>query len=93
MDKKTATQGRLITVKHAVPAYYSEYAGRPKMIFKPGMVAMVHAVAPKVRRVVRGPQHDRKLEFIVADYTAPETGKTERVSVHFCNAVAVRKAS
>lgn len=41
MDKRTATPGRFVTVKHAVPAYYSGYAGRPKMLIKAHLISEI----------------------------------------------------
>ena len=93
MKKRTATPGRAITVKHAVPSYYSGYAGRPSCIFKPGMVAIVHCITLKVCVVGEGPVHDRKQEFIVADFVHPDTGAMERVGIDFCNAKAIRGVS
>ena len=69
-------------------AYYSNYCGNPVMVFKPGMVGIVAAIAPKVR-MVKGPGRDGKPNFLVVDYTAAETGKTERVALNYCNAVVV----
>jgi len=81
--------GDQVTCKHPVEAYYSDYGTNPKMVFQPGMVGTVKSIAPKVRIVRHGPEHDGKDEFLVVDYHAPETDQTERVGLNFCNAISV----
>lgn len=79
--------GTKITCKHAVRAYYSDYAGMPTIPFEPGTVATVVAIAPKVRIAGDDPLiYDQSDEFIVADFYSPVTRKLERVSLNFVNA-------
>lgn len=80
--------GDRVTCKVEMPAYYSGYAGNPVMVFKPGMEGVVTSIAPKVRKC-KGPGFDGKDDFLVVRYTAPESNKTEQVSLNFCNAVLV----
>ena len=84
---KQISVGDKVTCKVAEPAY-SGYTGTEAIYFKPGMVGVVSKIAPKVR-IVSGPGKDRRSEFLVVDYTAPETGGTVRVGLNFCNAVLV----
>jgi hypothetical protein len=80
-----------VTCRYEVPAYYSEYGGNPLTIFKPGMVGVVTAIAPKVRRVGYPPAHDLRDEFLVVDYAHPTTGKLQRVGLNFCNAIRIKR--
>jgi hypothetical protein len=80
--------GDRVTCQLAVEAYYSRYAGRPRVEFRPGMVGVVASLAPKVR-LVDGPGHDRRGLFAVVDYVAPETGAVERVGLNLCNCVPI----
>jgi hypothetical protein len=80
--------GDKVTCKTAVPAYYSDYGGNPKMMFIPGTVGTVVCIAPKVRIIRHGPQHDSKEEMLVVDYDCPVTGKLQRTSLNLCNAMA-----
>ena len=87
MRRKEAKVGMRVTCLHEVEAYYSRYPkGRPEVIFKPGMIAIVASVAPKVRITGEPPVHDKLDEFIVVDYVDSATNKQERVSLNFCNA-------
>jgi len=89
MAKKRQPQvGDKVTCKIATSAYYSNYGGNPVLTFLPGMVGTVASIAPKVRKV-KGPGLDGKDDFLVVDYPAPETGKTERVGLDYVNAVVV----
>jgi hypothetical protein len=80
--------GDTVTCKLETPAYYSNYGGRPMLLFKPGMTGVVASIAPKVRKV-KGPGLDGKDDFLVVDYLAPETNAIERVGLDFCNAIRV----
>lgn len=86
MKLRDAKPGMRVTCKYAVPAYYSKYAGNPEMLFRPGMIGIVASITPKVRIIGDPPTHDKNPMFLVVDYAAPETGKTERVGLNFCNA-------
>ena len=89
MAKKSDPKpGDRVTCLLPEPAYYSGYGGRPEMIFRPGMVGTVKSVAPKVC-IVSGPGRDRRPDFLVVDYEAPETGKVERVGLNYANAKKV----
>lgn len=77
--------GDRVTCLVEQPAYYSGYGGRPAMTFRPGMVGTVRAVTAKVR-LQRGPGKDRRPDFLVVDYHAPESGRTETVGLNYCNA-------
>jgi len=73
-------------------AYYSNYGpnkGR-HIIFRPGMVGVVHSITPKVTLPKRGtplpPGIDRKDEFAVVDYF-DENNEPQRVGLNFCNVV------
>lgn len=77
--------GSIVTCRHAVPAYYSEYAGLPKMEFLPGMRGEVKAIAPKVCIKASDKTHDSKDTFLVVDFYHPECGE-QRVGLNFCNA-------
>jgi len=81
--------GDVVTCRFPVHAYYSAYGGGPAIVFKPGMRAKVKSITPKVTMTGEPPVHDRKQYMLVCDYLAPETGRTERVSLNFCNAVKV----
>ena len=88
--------GDHVTCKHAVEAYYSNYGPRPKMLFRPGMVGTVTAIAPKVCLPRKGyrlpPELDRNPFFLVVDYPAPETARTERVGLNGLNVCNARHA-
>lgn len=84
--------GQHVMCKVAVEAYYSNYGlykGR-HIVFQPGMIGTVMAIAPKVCVPMRGaelPAHlDRKSDFAVVDYV-DERGVTQRVGLNFCNVV------
>ena len=91
--------GEKVTCKHAVEAYYSDYGVNKgkKIEFKPGMIGIIAAIAPKVTRpmpfgpvyggepVSKDPRFDRKTTFLVVDYVVPEHGE-QRVGLNFCNA-------
>jgi hypothetical protein len=79
--------GDKVACKIEVPAYYSEYGSNPKMTFKPGMVATVVCIAPKVRIITCGPEHDSKNTMLVVDYDCPVTRKVQRTSLNLCNAI------
>ena len=74
--------GDKVTCLIAQAAYYSNYGGKPKMVFSPGMVGIVANIVPKVR-MVKG--EDRKPDFLVVDFLCPETNCIERVGLHFSN--------
>ena len=51
MKKSKVTVGMKVTCKRPVEAYYSNYAGNPKVTFEPGMIGTVAAVdVPSVHR-------------------------------------------
>jgi hypothetical protein len=80
--------GEKITCKYAVEAYYSDYGVNKgkKIEFKPGMIGIIAAIAPKVTMPVsKDPRFDRKTTFLVVDYVDPEHGE-QRVGLNFCNA-------
>jgi len=80
--------GDKVTCKHELPAYYSNYGGNGHLIFKPGMIGTVAAIAPKVCLVKKGnvnPRWDRVADFLVVDYQ-DEIGVTRRVGLDYCNA-------
>ena len=89
MGKKRPTTGDVVTCRYEVHPYYSAYGGKPAMVFRPGMEALVHNVVPKVCITGEPPVHDRSPMMLVCDYVAPETEKVERVSLNYCNAVLV----
>lgn len=79
-----------VTCKHEVEAYYSNYGGLPKLIFKPGMKAYVKSITPKVRISGQQPTNDTKEYFLVCDYFAPETNSFQRVGLNFCNVSKIK---
>lgn len=85
-------KGDQVTCRHAVEAYYSGYSGNPRWWFRPGMIGVVAAVAPKVVRkhdYDNDPRYDQAEEFLVVDY---QDGVVQRrVSLNFCNARRVTK--
>lgn len=87
--KNKPKPGDQVTCLHPVDAYYSDYGGNPKMVFQPGMTGTVASIAPKVRIVRGGPEHDGKDEFLVVDYQCPVTNQQQRVGLNFCNAKVV----
>lgn len=85
--------GDKVTCKIAEEAYYSRYAGNPVWRFEPGMIGVVHCIAPKVQRYTHDPPpgYDCRDIFAVVDYADPETGETRRVGLDFCNAKVVER--
>lgn len=83
--------GDLVTCKVAVPAYYSDCYGNPRMTFEPGMTGVVVAISPKVC-VVSGESSDRRQHFLVVDFLLPPHG-TQRTGLNFCNAVKTKEIS
>lgn len=81
--------GKHVTCLYVVEAYYSGYGGRPYCAFKPGDVAIVTRIAPKVRIVRGGPHKDGRETFLVCDFE--RDGKTERVGLNWCNATLVKR--
>lgn len=71
-------------------AYYSGYAGNPKWVFEPGMVATVVCISPKVRIVHDPPRTDGSDERVVIDYVDPADGEKRRASLNFCNTVRLK---
>jgi hypothetical protein len=82
--------GDRVTCRFAESAYYSRYAGRPEILFKPGMVGTIASITPKVK-ITTGQGKDSRPDFLVVDYEAPETGQTERVGLNYDNAVLLPK--
>jgi hypothetical protein len=86
--------GDKVTCKHEIHAYYSAYGGNPAMIFRPGMVATVKHIPPKVTNSAwkRDPaRYDRSQYFLCCDYEAPETGSEQRVGLDYVNCVIVER--
>lgn len=89
---RTIQVGDKVTCKVPEHAYYSGYGGQPEMVFRPGYVGTVAAIASKVRmtpKQLRNKAHDGKADFLVVDYDCPITKETQRVGLDFCNAVKV----
>jgi hypothetical protein len=63
--------GDKVTCRRPVEAYYSDYAGNPKVEFKPAMVGTVAAVDVPAVTVKRG---EREYVFALVDFTGPEIG-------------------
>jgi hypothetical protein len=82
--------GDRVTCKIPVEAYYSDYSGRPKMVFDTGLVGVVaHNDTAKVCIVRHGPQHDGKDTFVCVDYVCPVTNEIQRVGLNHCNIIKV----
>lgn len=82
-------RGDKVTCLFEVEAYYSNYAGNPKWVFKPGMEATVVCISPKVQIVYGPPIYDGFDERVVIDYIDPADGVTRRASLNFCNIARV----
>mgnify|MGYP001612558177 CR=1 FL=1 len=83
--------GDIVTCKFPVEAYdywyYKRQYGR-ELLFSPGMLGVVKAVAAKVRIVKDGVCTDGKDTFLVVDFEHAE--QTERVGLNWCNVVKVK---
>ena len=93
MPKQNIQIGDKVTCKVPVEAYYSNYGGNPIMVFRPGMVGTIAAIAPKVRNTpkqLRDKAHDSKADMLVLDYDCPVTGKQQRASLNYCNTVKIK---
>ena len=91
MNKKSVKVGDKVTCKTPTAAYYSDYAGNPVCIFKPGMVGVAAVVdVPSVCR--------EGVSFICVDFRVPglySGGKqhkqdTWRVALKYDNIVKVK---
>jgi len=82
--------GDIVTCNVPVEAYnywyYKRQHGRD-VLFTPGMLGVVVAIAAKVRIVKDGARTDGKETFLVVDFET-DTGR-ERVGLNWCNAVVV----
>lgn len=78
--------GDRVTCKVPIHAYYSGYAGRPVVVFQPGMVGVVACETAKVR-VVPGPGCDGRHTFFCVDFPYGPGGNEERVGLDLCNIV------
>lgn len=75
--------GEQVTCKKRVEGYYSRYAGRPIILFRPGQTGVVSAVdVPSVCR--------ERVTFICVDFFCPETGVTERCALLPHNVVRMK---
>ena len=79
MKNPTIKKGQAVTSKTPVQAYYSNYAGNPELVFKPGMKGIFHGFAPKVR--------GKNEDFAVVDYE--DNGKVQRVGLDLRNLVVL----
>ena len=74
-------EGDTVTALAPVAAYYSSYAGRPKIIFSPGMLATVaRAKRPNVYY-----SDAYKDSSVVIDFLSEVTGKIERAALRYEN--------
>ena len=85
--------GDVVTCKHAVKSYYSDYGPNPKIVFEPGMIGVVRSITPKVCKLPKKdrqghPELDGKNDFLVVDYCDDDT-VSHSVGLNFCNAVKV----
>ena len=72
--------GAQVSTKQEREAYYSNYAGNPKMVFKPGMVGTVGAVDVPY---VSNKNNNFYESFVCVDFLEPQTGKIQRVGLSY----------
>lgn len=76
--------GDKVRVIDTQTAYYSEYAGNPRIELTPDIIGTVAAV--RVPYVSHEPHHDHKFdEFVVVDFISLVTGRMERAGVDYGN--------
>lgn len=74
--------GDKVRVIETVPAYYSEYAGNPKIELTRDIIGTVAAVRVPYPSVPRDAKYD---EFCCIDFISPATGRKERAGVDYSN--------
>lgn len=80
--------GDVVTCRYPVEAYYSNYGPNKGnyIMFKPGMIGIVHSIAPKVTILgIDDPRYDTKKDFLVVDFVDEQNIK-QRVGLNYCNA-------
>lgn len=83
MKKADVQVGMYVTCIQSEECYYSNYGGRPEMLFRPGMVALVASVDV--------PAVTKNYAFICADFYAPtenpkwESNDVWRVALKYDN--------
>lgn len=73
-------KGANVTTSEEVEAYYSNYAGNPKMVFKPGMIGTVGAVNVPYVTNRNNNYYD---SFVCVDFLEPQTGRIQRVGLSY----------
>jgi len=74
-------EGDTVTALAPVAAYYSNYGGRPRIVFSPGMLATVAHI--KSTNVIYSDAY--KDCSVVIDFISEATGKTERAALWYQN--------
>jgi len=77
----TIQEGDTVTALAPVAAYYSNYGGRPRIVFSPGMLATVARI--QSNNVICSDAY--KDCSVVVDFMSEATGKMERAALWYQN--------
>lgn len=82
LQRNQVNVGDKVRVFDTVEAYYSQYAGNPKIELTPDIIGTIGAV--RVPYVTYKPHHKYD-EFVCIDFISPSTGRMERAGVDYGN--------